>query len=316
MNKETHFLHTLQNVTMSTVEKTRLRDELSLYADTHPFVVNTPSPTFISVLMSSRRFPVYATLTAIVVLSSSASTLAAESSVPGDAFYAIKIHLNEPVMSAFSPSIEGQARVSSALASRRAEEVVTLASTGRLTPEKQDYLDTAFTEEVEKAKEHTDALSKRGDKALADEVTADFTVRLAGEAQALASIQTPTPPKTRTFLRKVIALSSGEQDASLPEIPTEENDSDEEAQKVQKPNINTTAFVGTTSARAVAATKKVKTIRILGDRQVRGLLIPASTTLTHVLETSSHITPKTDRAIQEDDQEHKGSDDGELRLGQ
>lgn len=316
MNKETSFLHTLQNVTMSTVEKTRLRSELSLYADAHPLVATEPAPTLLSALMSSRRFPMYATLATIVVLSGSASTLAAESSVPGDAFYAIKIHLNEPLMSALSPSTEGQARISSALASRRAEEVVTLASSGRLTEEKQDYLDTAFTAEVEKAKEHTDALSERGDKAIADEVTADFTVRLAGEAQALAAIQTPTPPKTRTFLRKVIALSSGEQNDSPLDVTSEENNASGDAQDVQKPATGRTALIGTTTARTVATAKKAKTIRILRDRPARGLLIPASTTLSHVLETSSQIAPKTDRAIQVGSEESKNILDGELKLGQ
>lgn len=312
MNKETSFLHTLQNVTMSTAEKTRLRSELSLYADAHPQVATEPAPTFLSVLMSSRRFPMYATLATIVVLSSSASTLAAESSVPGDAFYAIKIHLNEPLMSAFAQSTEGQARVSSALASRRAEEVVTLASSGRLTEEKQDYLDTAFTQEVEKTKEHTEALSQRGDKALADEVTADFTVRLAGEAQALASIQTPTPPKTRTFLQKVIALSSGEQEPSLSGVSSEGNDLVDGAQG-DNPAVSRTALLGTTSARTP---KRTATVNPMKDRRTRGLLITASTTLSRVLETSSQITPKTDRAIQADREEHTSVLEGELKLGQ
>lgn len=309
MNKETTFLHTLQNVTMSTGEKTRLRTELSLYADERPFVQSDQAPTFFSVLLESKRFPLYATLTALIVFGGGGSTLAAEGSAPGGTLYGIKIHVNEPLMSAFSPSEEGQARVSATRAARRVDEVVVLATTGRLTDEKQEYLETAFSREVETHRQHTDSLAKRGNGALAQEVQADFAVQLSAEAQALAAVSSLTPDKTKAFLRTVLAVSAGDDTEHAGELAQ----TDEIAGSTSDSEISSAvALLGSsTEATSTAKRKLSRTNKQIAERRSRTLFITASTSLTRLLETSSsNITPKTDRAItvEKTEQEKSGEE--------
>jgi hypothetical protein len=310
MNKETQFLQRLSHAKMTRAEKTRQRSTLMAYADSNPVAEAPVAPTFFSILVSSSRFPLYATLMSIIVIGSGASTLAAEGSVPGDVFYGIKIHVNEPLMSALSPTAEGQARVSAELAARRVDEVVTLASTGRLTDEKQEYLDTAFTTQVEKTRAHVETLHKDGNTHIADDVTSELASHLAGEAQALGAVQAPTAEKTKLFLRKVLAIS--EEDSHEP-LDTEGNDSQDTGDHIGAAQV---ALLASTSATSTAKSKKAITLRRQRDGGTRTLRITATTTLNRIFESSSHIVPKTDRAIStEEEGEKKGLDEA-LRLGQ
>lgn len=317
MNKETQFLQTLSHAKMTRDEKARLRNSLMMYADSNPVVEPTNTPSLFSILASSTRFPLYASLMSIIVIGGGASTLAAESSVPGDVFYGIKIHVNEPLMSALSPSTEGQARVSAELAARRVDEVVTLASTGRLTEEKQQYLSEAFAKEVENTKVHTETLNSKGNADTADAVTADFTSHLAGEAQALAAIQTPTPVKTKTFLREVLAISSRGSDDTRVDggvVTTEENTHEDGPGKGSNTTIAAKALLGTTTGHGTTTAKRA-IAKPRRDQRPPSLFITASTTLSHVLETSSVLMPKTDRAIQVEQKDRSEGSDFELHLG-
>ncbi len=308
MNKETQFLQNLSHAKMTRGEKARQRAALMMYADSNPVPEVASTPTFFSMLVTSARFPLYASLMSIIVIVSGTGALAAEGSVPGDVFYSIKIHVNEPLMSALSPSAEGQARVSAELAARRVDEVVTLASTGRLTDEKQQYLSDAFAKEVEKTKTHTEVLSSKGESDTAEAVTADFTSHLAGEAQALAAIQTPTPVKTKAFLREVLAISSRD---------TSDDGQDEETLSAKDAGIKVAArtLLKNASTSDATSTAKRAISRIRKEGRVPALMITASTTLSNVLETSSKIVPKTDRAIQIGEDDNADASDLDLRLG-
>lgn len=313
MNKETQFLQTLSHAKMTRDEKTRQRSALMAYADTNPMIVATTAPTFFSVLIGSTRFPLYATLMGIIVIGGGASTLAAEGSVPGDAFYGIKIHVNEPLMSALSPSAEGQARVSAQLAARRVDEVVTLASSGRLTDEKQQYLSDAFAKEVEKTKVHTNVLTSKGETDAAEAVTADFASSLAGEAQALAAVQTPTPAKTKTFLRDVLAISSRDDANNEDSLATENKDSEEQGNGTKI--VAKALLKNASTSQATSSSKRAFTARVRNEKRAPSLMITASTTLSNLLETSSKIVPKTDRAIQLGGEDSSDKGETNLRIG-
>ncbi len=310
MNKETHFLQSLSHAKMTRAEKARQRSVLMTYVDNNPAVVAPSAPTYLSTLLNSSRFPLYATFMSIIVIGGGASTLAAESSVPGDVFYGIKIHVNEPLMSVLSPSAEGQARVSAELAARRVDEVVALASTGRRTDEKQEYLDTAFTAQVEKTRAHVETLHKEGNGQIADDVTSDLTSHLAGEAQALGAVQVPTAEKTKQFLKKVLAISEGESSGSMETDGSDAQTVEDAARPTQ------VALLATTTATTTAHAKKAITLRRQRDGGARTLRITASTTLNRIFESSSQIVPKTDRAISSEEEGDKKDLDETLRLGQ
>jgi hypothetical protein len=289
MNNETQFLKKLESITMSTAERARLRDNLEHYADMHAFVtpVSTPSPFF--AFMEAKRFPLYASMVTVLIMSGGVMTLAAEGSAPGDSLYGIKINVNEPVMTVLSPSSEGQARIAARLATRRADEVVTLASSGRLTEEKRAYLDDAFTKQINKTVERTDSLEKGGASERAQAVKADLAVSLAGEAQALGAVTSPTSDGTRAFLTKIVIASeaiSGSAEATNSEQA-------DEPPVVEAPEPKPLLGKATTTE---------KTARVHAKEQVRrtrSLFVTASTTLRGSLNTSAVLpTLKVDSAIQ------------------
>lgn len=288
MNNETQFLKRLESITMSTAERSRLRDTLENYADMHAFVTpaSTSSPFF--TFMDAKRFPLYASMVTVLVMSGGVMTLAAEGSAPGDSLYGIKINVNEPVMTVLSPSSEGQARIAARLATRRADEVVTLASSGRLTEEKRAYLDDAFTKQINKTVERTDSLEKGGASERAQAVKADLAVSLAGEAQALGAVSSPTSEGTRAFLTKIVIASeaiSGSAETTVSES------TDEPVVEVSEPKPLLSKAT-TTEKTAGTRTKE-------STRRTRSLFVTASTTFRGSLNTSAVLpTLKVDSAIQ------------------
>ena len=302
MNKETQFLQNLSHATMTRDEKTRQRTALMAYADNNPVVVAKSAPTFFSILASSTRFPLYASLMSIIVIGGGASTLAAEGSVPGDTFYSIKIHVNEPLMSALSPSTEGQARVSAELAARRVDEVVILASTGRLTEANQQYLDTQFSKEIEKTIIHANNLSKGGNEESADAVKIGLASSLASEAQALGAVRTPVPEQTKTFLRKVLALSDTDTEdvSDTGQTATVQSQTPHNTLSFNKKHPGVpAAFIGTTSQKTATTSRPRDSLKVREGYRTATLRLTASTTLQSLFESNQGLmAPKTDRAIE------------------
>src|SRR5689334_9116525 len=130
----TTFLKRLSGITLSDNERLQMRERLAAYAHLHvPLTVPAETQTGLFAFFASRRFSTYALALLVLVVAGSGVTFAAEGSAPGDALYAIKIDVNEPVMVAFAPTAEGQAKVAANIATRRVDEAVTLASRGTLT---------------------------------------------------------------------------------------------------------------------------------------------------------------------------------------
>ena len=298
MINETHFLKKLESITLSTAKKSRMRENLSAYADMHS-LVQTPSTAspyaFLFAFMEAKRFPLYASLMAVLLITGGGMTFAAEQSVPGDTLYALKVHVTEPVLTVLSPSAEGQARISARLATRRADEVVLLATRGQLTKEKEELLDSAFSKEVASAIERSDELEKKGDFEKARSVRADFAVSLAGEAQALGAVSALSQHDKGNFLRKIVATSQSVGRASEPTDSSEsevQDSSDVARTSTPKPLLGTSTEISMKKKSSTAAAKNSEA------RRARMLFITASTTFSGSINTANTVSlPKTDRAV-------------------
>ncbi len=205
------FLKRLKSITLSNNERLQVRARLAAYSDLHPFT----SPTVVTAgygsvfsFFSSGIFPRYAMGFAALLLIVGGVSNAAEGSAPGDALYAIKIRMNEPLMAVFAPTNEGQAELASSLAARRIDEAVTLAARGELTSEREAYLSREFETRVIAAAKKTEALATTGNVEGAVRVKADFAARLAGEAQALGAVTTNDTTQSAGLLRAVVATSA------------------------------------------------------------------------------------------------------------
>jgi hypothetical protein len=206
----TTFLKRLKGITLSNNERLSLRERLAAYADMHPLReganVRSPFGSFFY-FIESRRFSAYATALLCVIVLGGGVTLAADQSVPGDSLYSIKINVNEPVLTALTPTASGQAKIAAEIATRRVDEAVTLASRGTLTPARQAYLTTKFDASAKVAAVKAQELASTGNSEGAGTVTANFAANLAGEAQALGAVTTKDSSQSADLLRVVIATS-------------------------------------------------------------------------------------------------------------
>ena len=227
MTNSTNFLKRLKGITLSKNEQLALRERLSAYMELHPVEesekVSNPYTNFF-VLFSSRRFTAYAFSLLLVISAGGGFALAADTSLPGDAMYGIKIHVNEPLMIAFTPTNVGQARLSAHLATRRVDEAVTLASKGKLTEEKRTYLAQAFDTEIKRTEKRTGVLEQTGDSENATAVKADLAANLAGEAQALGALSNGSENGARAFLSIIVATSDSLDDSIGSSLPAHGTD--------------------------------------------------------------------------------------------
>lgn len=195
--------------------RTHMRSELMAYADMHAMTAATSTPfhslSFLSTFFLRSRplmAGVFATL--LLVAGSSTATFAAEKAAPGDALYAVKVHVNESVLTAFAGSGEAQARLHAKLAVRRVEEAEILQSRGTLTEAVALELSNRFSQEADMAVEEADKLETSGDVsaslAIRSELVLNLNEFVPSDTLALASEPAPMAADARMSKGAVTAV--------------------------------------------------------------------------------------------------------------
>ena len=137
--------------TLSSDEKEHMRSVV------HAYVAMKPKRSLVSVprhigrslwwIFLSPRIAVVALVVALVG-SSVGVSFAAESALPGDVLYIVKVGVNEQVELAIAATPDARAQTATRLARRRLDEVALLAREGRLTAETRDELQRNFETHV------------------------------------------------------------------------------------------------------------------------------------------------------------------------
>lgn len=182
-----HSLRGLRALTLSDAAFLRIRSTLASYADMHAVVdgVNYVR-TYPALAWLGTRQSLYAfTFIGLAMIGSGSVSLGAERAVPGEALYAVKIHLNEAVSASFANSYEEKARYSAKLATRRATEAVLLAEEGKLDAETAAYLDEQVTLHVTESDSNAASLESEGDVGTALAVRSELEEKLTATAAAL-----------------------------------------------------------------------------------------------------------------------------------
>lgn len=125
---------------------------------------------------------------ALVVVAGGGTSVAAQSSIPGDVLYKYKLVVNENVVSWFTFSDEAQARLDFELANRRLEEAEELAVRGSLDAQTSADLESRFADHV--ADGYDDLARLRGDEKFEEsaEVSSDFESELRAHQNLLINI--------------------------------------------------------------------------------------------------------------------------------
>lgn len=205
-------IQAMKMVRLSEGTRTRMRENLLAYADLHSMPTSSQSSFnmvgfVVGVLSRSRPVLAGAVVVVLVAGGGGVAALAAEQSVPGDALYAVKVQVNEPIASVFAGSGEAQARYHAKLAVRRVEEAEALAKRGELSVAVAEDLSARFDTETEKAVAAADKLESTGDVSASIAIRAELSENLntqvtlahgdialasaSGDVAATAAIQAP-----------------------------------------------------------------------------------------------------------------------------
>src|SRR3989344_1351614 len=81
---------------------------------------------------------------AVFVVVGAGTALGAENALPGDALYAVKLHVNEKIRSVAAISAESEARLDADLAAKRLDEASQLSLEGRMSAEAETKIAANF----------------------------------------------------------------------------------------------------------------------------------------------------------------------------
>jgi hypothetical protein len=142
-----------------------------------------------------------------VIVAGVGASYAAESALPGDPLYALKVSVNEPVQGVLAVSPVAKAEWDTELISRRLEEAATLASQGNLSSEARNAIEVQIEQKAESVSKNVAKLraSDEGVVAAAT-VESDLEASLVGHEHVLTSLSIDLPeqaPSIAPLLHKV-----------------------------------------------------------------------------------------------------------------
>jgi hypothetical protein len=205
-----------QNEALSEHEKAYIREALRSFMRANP----KPVPVSIRFLDAferiafSPRLQFASALAAMVLVAGSGTAFAAQSALPGDPLYGVKVNIEEPIQGAFAGSAQAKATWNSQLAARRLSEAVQLATQNKLTPQAA----TTIAGGLNQATEQFDAsvaelATSSSNVATAASLESSMEAMLAANTQLMARIASAVPSSQPT-LAPIIA-SAQERTVSL-----------------------------------------------------------------------------------------------------
>lgn len=188
------FIKRAKRITLSPDEKKKMRESLILFIERHPVREEVDSRlqlqkgSFLNQLRL-KPMPVFAVIAVITLMVGGGTSLAAESALPGDTLYPVKVSVNEEVWGAFAISDEAKARLAANLAERRLQEATTLAAEGKLTAEAQAEIESRFNTHVEKFEAKANKLAAKGKANAAAELSSNLETSLKVHSRILDSFE-------------------------------------------------------------------------------------------------------------------------------
>lgn len=125
----------------------------------------------------------------IAALVGGGASVAAESALPGDTLYPIKISMNEEVRAAFAFSPEAKAKWETRRAERRLEEASELAAEGKLAADSRAQLEDSFKAHADRAQSKIAEVKVKGNVHAAADISSDFETSLRAFEKVLSELE-------------------------------------------------------------------------------------------------------------------------------
>jgi hypothetical protein len=160
--KTTEYIAKLKDIKLSDSSRARIKNNLQEYAAFHGVRVGSEARSIPVVPMRTSLFSLkFAYMPLVILLAimiGGGTTLAAQSSVPGDILYSVKIGVNENIREALTISADSEAKLQANLLEERLEEAQKLQAKGQFTAETESTVVaniSAQAKRAEAAAEHS-----------------------------------------------------------------------------------------------------------------------------------------------------------------
>ena len=329
-------------IAMSDTERANMRVHLSEYTKMRPIRAAEPAGSVrvvyysVSTFFARHSMPVVA---AVLVLAVGGSTAAAaESALPGELLYSIKVHVTEEVRSTLATSPKAKADWEMSRAERRLEEAAILALSGKLDDETRAELNTNLDAHMRSAGESREQLKDEDDFDDASEIETNIGAVLLARQNILDGVRKDASSAAPTAT-SIAATSDAASTMSLRAVPEvrpqmqikKGSDGSEAAVRGQrtaaKARIEAAKkfldrgqnnLTATTSARAREQLKNATEALSSGDTDAtRGDRAEASLHFDSALEAATEIetlvSDSNDSNDDSDDNDEDGARDGDKR---
>lgn len=206
-----NFIKSAKAEKLSLDEKGLLRSRILEFISYHPIRGKTPmlrERNYISIFDVRAFVKVGALILIIaVVAGGSGVSYAAQSSLPGDALYNIKVNVNEAVEEGLARTPTARVAIQSKKVERRLEEAQTLAKANKLSTVNQQIVIAQIEEHIEELEKEIEILRNDGDVEVVLETTAKLTPIMEAHKEILeknsANDDVGDNDNTETLIAKV-----------------------------------------------------------------------------------------------------------------
>ncbi len=213
--------HSLSKLRLSDAERSTMREVLITRMRSTQATPSIPSPYGgFFMTLTFQRTAAFIAVFAVFVSGAGGVSLAAEESVPGDAIYALKVNVNEPLYTLTAVTPSAKAAVATSRTERRLKEAEVLAARGSLDESAVAELSERFHASAEEAASHIDELSEK-----APEKGIDASVELESVLSAHGRI-----------IDDIIAARSGDTEDALATLRVDITEKEEEVAQERDEN--------------------------------------------------------------------------------
>ena len=217
MTNQEHIFDQIKNERLTVVEKRAMRNALL----SHIRGGAIHSPYSIWGTIHRRRIALAATTIGAVLLGGTVS-YAAESALPGDVLYPVKISLNERAKVALARTEEAQAIIQTKLAEERLTEAEKLAIAGKFSEEKKTLVEEKLSQHLDQAQAVMAHVQLENEE-LAYDLESDLRSSIGAHRSIIAAIKSGDPSD------EAHELDGVDQNLALRFAYDEQSDSDEES---------------------------------------------------------------------------------------
>ena len=266
-----------QRITLAAEEKSSMRARVVSYMEMTPVRASRSaaagvrrSPFAAFALPHFGRVASVFALVGAITLSGAGVSYAAESALPGDALYPVKVSVNEEVRAALAPTDEAKADWEAERAERRLAEAETLAESGKLDAARKADLETRYAAHAAHAKERMTKLrtmQSEDGPGRADEVEARLEGAIAAHEKIIAAIAADAQGDEAVRAEGAAAPAPVQQEPVAAAAPAVQEQEDGDAKEVRQSRPMIGAELRVPRADSVRKSNDDKNVRDTVDRR-------------------------------------------------